>query len=589
MDGFFNSLLRINLSNRTFAKENVADEVLRQHLGGKGLGTYLLLREIKPGVDPLSSENKLMFTCGSATGTKMIGASRYGVYSKSPLTGIYAESYSGGWVAPQMKATGYDAFIFEGTSETPVYVEISDSKIVFHEATHLWGLDTFQAEDKILKEVGQPKAQAVVIGPAGENLVRFACIVNNHWRCAGRCGLGAIMGSKKLKAVVFHGKAKCQLADEKMLDSYVKDLIKVGRENPAVKMYQKYGTPMQVAVMNKAGAFPTQYYARGHYEKWENLSADYLLREFEVKPKACYRCFLACSNLSKVKKGPYKGLLIEGPEYETIGALGGLCCLNNLEEVAYLNDICDRMGIDTITTGHMVSFAIEASKRGKIDINLNYGDVEGIANLIKDICKRKKDGNLLAEGIKVASNELGLEDIAIHVKGLEPALMDPRVLKGMGLAYVVSTRGACHLRCTFYKLELSGEIDPDKIDGKVQSFVDLEDRCTIFDTLILCRFLRDLISWDDLRTIIEATMGLQLDISNLRRLANNITTSARIFNVREGITKNDDVLPERFYREPLGEDKKIFRKEDLDKMLSEYYHLRGWNERGIPQISNQPI
>lgn len=577
MKGFYNKLLRIDLSNQTYNVEKIDDEVLKNNFGGKGLGTYLLTKNIKPDIDPLSEHNKLILTVGPATDTIIPGASRYGVYSKSPLTGIYGESVSGGHAAPAIKKTGYDAIIFEGVSRAPVYVEISDKNISFHKADHLSGKDTYFTEETVLKEVNNPNAQAIVIGPAAENLVRFACIVNNKWRCAGRVGMGAVMGSKRLKAVVFHGESNCEIADLNMLKEYVKSLNEKAKSDPVVKAYQMYGTPMQVAVTNKFNTFPTKYWSKGHFDNWENLSADYMRNNMETKPKACHRCFLACGKLNKIKNGKYAGLTIEGPEYETIYAIGGLNCLNSLEEVAYLNDICDKLGIDTMTAGNLAGFTIEAVKKGRVKRNLDYGDTEGIAALFYEIGNRSGEtGDILANGIKYASKKWGMEDEAVHVKGLEPAGFDPRVLKGMGLAYATSTRGACHLRATFYKLELSGMVDPDKIDGKAEIFVELEDRMTIFDTMILCRFFRDLIDWEGLKLIIKSTTGITMNQSELKKMANNIVTATREFNLQNGLTRKDDTLPKRFFETPLPETGKIINKSDLDKMVDDYYSLRGW-------------
>lgn len=304
---------------------------------------------------------------------------------------------------------------------------------------------------------------------------------------------------------------------------------------------------------------------------------------FEIKSRACPNCFLSCAKLSTVKKGPYKGLTIEGPEFETIYALGGLNCLNSLEEVAYLNDLCDRLGMDTMTAGNVTAFAIEAKKRGKIDYDIDYGQAEKIAGLLKLIACREGIGDLLAEGVREAARRLNLDDLAIHVKGLEPAGFDPRILKGMGLAYAVSSRGACRLRGTFYKAELSGEIQADTIKGKAKLYIDYEDRSVLFDSLILCRFFRDLIGWEELADIIKATMGLSLKKEDLEKTANHITTQTRVFNLREGITSKDDTLPGRFFKESMGEEGKIIKEEELNKMVGEYYQLRGWDSMGVPK------
>lgn len=583
MHGFFNKLLRINLTNHTCTEEVIQDAVLKTYMGGKGLGTYLLLTKLKPKTDPLSPENLLIFTTGCLTGTKMFGISRYGVYTRSPLTGFYGESYAGGDVAPMMKATGYDAFILEGASDKPVYLDISDKGVNFKPAEHLWGWETYKTEDKVKEEVGVKGSQAIVIGPAGENLVRFACIKNNYWRSAGRCGMGAVMGSKKVKALVFHGSQVCPLADESGMDNFVREFIKRTKNLPAVETYQTMGTPHQVKVMNSAGAFPTRYYATGVHPKWQDLSFDRMKEYMNPHSHGCHRCFLVCGKRTKITQGPYAGLEIEGPEFETIGALGGINELSTLEEVAYLNDLCDRWGIDTMTAGHMAGFAIEAKKRGKIKFDIEYGETEKIANFLKAVTFQEGEGQIFAKGIKPASKELGLEDIAIHVKGMEPALMDPRVLKGMGLAYAVSPRGACHLRSTFYKAELAGWIDRDQIEGKAKFYIEFEDKCSIHDTLVMCRFFRDFLSFQDFADLIKFSTGLSFDEKSIRDFASVIVDLTRHFNLREGLTKSDDTLPKRFFDEPLDEKKSVMKREDFDRMLREYYELRGWDENGIPK------
>jgi aldehyde:ferredoxin oxidoreductase len=333
---------------------------------------------------------------------------------------------------------------------------------------------------------------------------------------------------------------------------------------------------MLVSIMNTIGAFPTQYWSKGTLEGWEGISAESLLENCQVSSLACPSCFMACGKISEVKRGRHRGLRIMGPEYETIYAFGGLCMVNSIEEIIYLNDLCNRLGMDTITAGNLAAFAIEASKNKKIKDKLNYGDVDGITEILTKIASRKGVGRILSEGVRHAAKVWKMEEKAIHVKGLEPAGFDPRVLKGMGLAYATSDRGACHLRATFYKSELSGQIDPNQIKGKAKLFVDYEDKMTLFDALILCRFYRDLITWKDLQEIIQSTCGFSLKKKNLKTIASQIINLARDFNQQEGVTKKEDRLPRRFFREVLGDTRKTIRPEDLKIMLKEYYELRGW-------------
>ncbi|WP_027364385.1 aldehyde ferredoxin oxidoreductase family protein [Desulfotruncus alcoholivorax] len=576
MKGFFGKLLRIDLTRQSYAQETIPDEVFKQYLGGKGLGSYLLLQNVKPGIDPLSPGNKLIFTTGPSTDTAMVGNSRYGVFGKSPLTGGYAESYAGGRVAPVMRRTGYDAIIFEGAADKPVLVEISDSGVSFHDASGLWGLDTYAAEEEALKQVGVQGAQALVIGPAGENLVRFACIENNRWRSAGRAGMGALMGSKKLKAVVFHGSAKAEIADPELLKAVVKKIRDLGKGNPGVENYRNYGTTVMVKIMNGARAFPNRYWNRAVDPNWENLSGDTLLQQYKVKPAACPNCFMACGKHVSIDSGEHAGLEIEGPEYETIYAFGGLCSINRLDQVAYLNDLCDRLGMDTITAGNLVGLVMEGTERGLIDTPVRYGDAGAAAELVAQMAQRTGLGETLSLGIKEAAAKLGLQDIAIHVKGMEPPGYDPRVLKGMGLAYATSARGACHLRATFYRPELVGMIDPSTTEGKAALFIDFENRLTIFNTQILCVFFRDLITWETLVELNKAITGLEFTKEDLWAIADRIIDATHNFNLQQGLSRADDTIPERLFKEKVNDGQNGITPAELNRMVDDYYQLRGW-------------
>jgi aldehyde:ferredoxin oxidoreductase len=330
--------------------------------------------------------------------------------------------------------------------------------------------------------------------------------------------------------------------------------------------------------MNTVGAFPTQYWSRGTLDGWEKLSAESILDRCRVSSIACPACFMECGKLTQVRKGRHRGLRIMGPQYETIYALGGLCLVDSIEEIIYLNDLCDRLGMDTITAGNLAAFAIEASRHGKIRRKLAYGDVDGIARLLRDIASRKGIGRVLSGGVRSAAEAWGMEETAIHVKGLEPAGFDPRVLKGMGLAYATSDRGACHLKATFYKSELSGQIGPGAVRGKARLFVEYEDKMALFDTLILCRFYRDLITWGDLDAVIRAACGLSLKKKALRTVASRVIDLAKAFNQGEGLTSKEDRLPGRFFREALQETGKDLQPDELERMLTEYYRLRGFHK-----------
>jgi aldehyde:ferredoxin oxidoreductase len=580
--GFFNKVLVVNLSERTCSEERISDTVYRRFLGGKGLGVYLMLERNRPGVDPFSPENSFVIGVGPVNDSSIWGSSRYGVFTKSPLTGFLAHSYSGGKIARPISRTGYDAVVLEGKSEAPVYLEITDRGVMFHDAGDLWGLDTYAAEDAVLRKTAVPGAGTLVIGPAGENLVRFANVTNNYWRCAGRTGAGAVLGSKKVKALVFHGQTIREMHDPEALRRFSREWLQKVKGSGSSGSYKKLGTAGLVSAINAIGAFPTRYWHQGRMEGWENISGERLHADYSVKAHACRMCMLACGRMTQIGRGVYAGLRIEGPEYETIYAFGGLCLIDSLDEIIYLNDLCDRLGLDTITAGNLAAFAIEASLKGRIKEKVAYGDARAIARLMHDIARKEDLGSVLAQGIVAAAKEWGMEEHAVHVKGMEPGGYDPRVFKGMGLAYATSDRGACHLRSTMFRAEISGLTPPDRMEGKAEVFVDFEDRLTLQDALILCRFYRDFYLWDELAEITRMTTGMEVDKGGLRKIASNIQDAARTFNIREGLARADDTLPSRFFDEGIGPRKSVITREQLERLKDDYYRLRGWSREGSP-------
>ncbi len=586
MFGYYNRILTVDLTSETATIEPVDDQVLGETFGGKGLATRLLLEKNQPGVDPLAPGNHLIFATGSFCGGRLWGASRYGVYTKSPLTGFYAESYSGGKVPEAIDSTGFDAILLTGKAAKPTVLTITPEGALFHDAGQLWGTDSISAEIAAVEKfapntAGYRKPGAVTIGPAGERQVKFALIANDKWRCAGRTGVGAVMGSKLVKAIVFQGDRKRQYYDADGVAAFAREFSAKNAQHPGVKAYKAMGTTMMVSLMNSVGAFPAKYWSEGSCEHWEKISGEQYHKEHEVTPHACAKCFMACGRMAKIKKGRHKGLTIEGPEYETIYSFGGLCLVEDMAEIAHLNDLCDRLGMDTITAGNLCGLAIEAKARGKIDFDIEYGNVDQIAALLEMIAAREGIGDILADGIITASKLWGLEDIAVHVKGLEPAGYDPRTLKGMGLTFGTSPRGACHLRTTFYKPELSGLIDPEQIKDKAEMLTDYEDRLNIFDTLVLCRFYRDLYSWEELEKVLPLVSGLPSGREDLRKVARTIVNMTRSFNLQEGLQQQDDRLPARLHKEALPSGKSL-SAEEMEYMLQDYYRLRGWSETGIP-------
>ena len=582
MDGFYGRILKVDLSTQRFDITTIDEKIYCRYLGGKGLASYLLYTLNPEGVDPLSPANCLIFATGPVTGSVIWGSSRYGVFTKSPQTGLYSESYSGGRVPEAIDSTGFDAVVIMGKRKKPAVLEIHPDGAVFHDAGDIWGMETYEAEDTVNQRFGitgrkTKKVGSVVIGPAGEKLVCFAVIENDYWRSAGRTGVGTVMGSKNLKAIVFKGDERRLLFDKENIKSFSRQVAEKSRDNPSVLAFKSWGTPNMVRTANLAGAFPTKYWAESFFDRWENISAQALHERCSVKPHACPKCFIACGRRTTVLNGRHAGLKLEGPEYETIYAFGGICMIDSIEEIAYLNDICDRMGMDTITAGNLCGFTIEAARNKKIDFEIDYGDVDAIADLLEKIAEREDIGDILARGIIYAAKEWDMEDIAVHVKGLELPGYDPRVLKGCGLAFATSDRGACHLRATFHNPELTGLIDPEIIQGKAKLFVDFEDRLTLFDALILCRFYRDLYPWKRIGQIINAITGLNGDKTYLQKSAAEISNIVRKFNIREGLKPEDDNLPQCLYQKMLKTGHSIKEKE-LKAMLKDYYNIRGWDK-----------
>jgi aldehyde:ferredoxin oxidoreductase len=583
MFGFYGRILTINLTDESFEIETLPEETYGQVLGGKGLATHLLLTKNPPGVDSLSAENHLIFATGPVCQSSLWGSSRYGVFTKSPQTGFYSESYSGGRVPEAIDAAGFDAVVIRGKAEKPTALSVHPEGCEFFDASDLWGAETYQAEDEAKKRfsIAKPgfrKPGAVVIGPAGEKLVRFAVIENDYWRSAGRTGVGTVMGSKLVKAIVFQGDRRRPLADPEGVAAYAREFSKQNLEHPASKAYKALGTTMVLKMTQRANALPSKYWSQGSVDHWEKISGERFHQDHQVKPSACLKCFLACGRMATISNGRHKGLVIEGPEYETLYAFGALCMIEDTGEIAYLNDLCDRLGMDTISAGNLCAFAIEAARRKRIDDAIDYGDADRVAELIHKIARREGIGDVLAEGIVHA---WGLEDLAVHVKGLEPAGYDPRTLKGMGLAYATSDRGACHLRTTFFRPELSGIIAPDIIKGKAEMLVDYEDRLNLFDALILCRFYRDLYPWEELEKVIHLVTGKRLSKDELQKTASRIADMTRTFNIREGLKPEHDRLPKRLHREPLPSGQQL-SEEELQYMIDEYYRLRGWDAEGVP-------
>jgi aldehyde:ferredoxin oxidoreductase len=585
ISGYAGRILRIDLTRQKFSFESLDQQMAKDYIGGKGFGVKMLFDELPKGTDPLGPENKLIFTVGPFTATPIPTSSRYGVFFKSPLTGFLGESYSGGSYAPEIKKAGYDAIIIQGRAQGPTYIHINDDDVLFKDATHLWGLDTHVTEDAIKQEIGSKKVKVATIGPAGERLVRFACICNDYWRQAGRCGGGAVMGSKNVKAIAIEGSKKIEMANEEGLRAMVLDLLK---KIPKDLPLSRNGTLGRVDQQNALGTFPTRYWHEGVSDFYKEFNASAMREKIWIRNKGCYNCTLTCGKLCHIKDGEYAGTEVEGPEYETVYTFGGLCMIPDIKAIAKINDVCDRLGIDTMSGGNVIALMMEAYETGRLNEEpaVHYGNIKDVLRLVEELTYRRGQGKILSDGIRPAAKALEMEDIAIHIKGLEPAGYDPRGLKGTGLGYAVSTRGGCHLRSVAYHYESVGAVDRFATDGKAEFLIMLEDRVAVIDSAIVCVFARDLFfNWEELCEMYEKVTGLKTTREELRMKSNRMITTARRFNIREGLTRTDDILPKRFLEEPLprGPSKgSLIKESEMNGMLNDYYALRGWNHEGIP-------
>ncbi len=590
MKGYTEKMLYIDLTRKKAKIRKISEENCKSYIGGKGFGAKILAEELEPKVNPYSPKNLLIFATGPVNGLTLSGTAKFCAVFKSPLTGIWGESQCGGHFAPQLKFAGYDALVIKGRSKTPVYIIIEDETVEIRDAKHLWGRDTFQTEDVIKKDNGQ-HFQIISIGPAGENLVRYACISHAKGRQFGRCGAGAVMGSKGLKAIAVSGTGKVEVSMPNELENFRKELNEQIKER--LKSLREYGTPAIMALTQTTGTLPTRNWTQAEFDGFEEINAETLKRKFIKGNKTCYSCLVACGKISKVETGPYAGTEVDGPEYETLFALGSLCGNSNLESIVKANEICDRLGLDTITTGNAIAFAMECYEKGIINkndtdgIELTFGNHEAVIDILGKIAYKNGLGKILAEGVRKASEIIGKgsEKFAVHIKGLEPPGYDPRGLKGVALAYAVSCRGACHLRHMAYRPNLTGshpfgrgKIDRLSYDGQAEIVKELEDFYTIVDSMVLCRFVClpsiGPILWSELIRLYAIITGLKITKKKFIMLAERINNIIKSFNLKAGLSRKDDSLPERFMNEPVKG--QIIEKTELNKMIDQYYRLRRW-------------
>jgi aldehyde:ferredoxin oxidoreductase len=609
--GYKGKILRVDLGDESFRVERLPSEWIRGYIGGDGFGARILYEEVGPETDPLGSANKLIIGTGPITGTLWPMSGRTVFISKAPLTGIWGESHVGGFLGPELKYAGYDLLVVEGKAEKPVYINIEDSDLEIREAGDLWGTTTKETTERIKRLNMDPDYQVAAIGPAGERLVRFSSIILNHARAAGRTGMGAVLGSKNVKAVAIRGHGAVEVHDHEAFYELAKKAHMRVRENPQAQEMGKWGTWVLTAVKQEIGELPTFNHETGVFDGWEKLSGDYIRPRYTVTDRACFGCSLGCKKMNYIREGPFSGTLEEGPEYEGLMAFGSSLGVDDYATALKANQICNEYGMDIISAGATIGFAIESYVKGAIGkedtggLELSWGDREQIIRLLDMIGRREGFGGLLAEGSRAAAESLGrgTEKFAIHVKGMEVSGQDGRTHRSIGLGHATAARGADHLRSLVVVDQLGYEevaarrwgadklpeiIDPYTEKYKATAVVESENAYCIRDTLIVCWYS---VSWppifwmEDFAEMLPLATGEEYfgKVEHLTEIAERQVTLKRLFNAREGITRKDDTLPDRFTKDPMPDGPGKGQVVDLEPMLRDYYTLRGWDlQTGLP-------
>ena len=598
MYGYTGKILEIDMSRLTAKVIPTDEEACTKFLGGKGLGAWLLAKYTPPKIDPLSEENVLIFLSGPLTGT-LAPATRGCVVSKSPLTNIYCDSYAGGYFFQEMKFCGYDAIIIKGKSKSPIYLLIEDEKITFKSADIIWGLDTYETNSKLKEILNDDRFLISCIGPAGENLVKYALIDFEPHRQAGRGGLGAVMGSKKLKALAIKGSCGIDVFDKSEFTNTTKCAWDELKNSSGTQSLANFGTPALADYSSQLGFFPVKNFTDGVYEHVDMLNGDAQDSNFNLRNISCFACPIHCTKIGKIRKGKYNGTIGDTVEYESIGLLGGNIEVNNLEGMTYLNCLCDRLGLDSISAGNVLGFAAEAFEKGIIpskykNETIKFGDVPAFVSLLKKIAAREGIGDILAEGVKIISEkwENNTESIAVHVKGLELPAWGPRGSAGMGLAYMTGDRGGCHQRGYPIAYE-QGAPTPYPIDkpllplsteGKGKILAWDQNFIAAVYCMVFCDFTRTGMSPETYAKLLSSALGKDISVDDLYIIGERVWNLIRMYNIREGLTSAEDKLPEKL-KNPLPSGPyagHCFSEEDQLTMLQDYYTERGWDKNGIP-------
>ncbi|ASJ06772.1 aldehyde ferredoxin oxidoreductase [Thermococcus pacificus] len=589
MYGNWGRFLRVNLSTGEVKVEEYGEELAKKWLGSRGLAIYFLLKEMDPKVDPLSPENKLIITPGPLSGTSAPTGGRYNVVTKSPLTGFITMANSGGYFGAELKFAGWDGIIVEGKAEKPVYIYINDDNVEIRDASHLWGKVVSETEEAIRKEIGSKKVRIALIGPAGENLVKFAAIMNDGHRAAGRAGVGAVMGSKNLKAIAVEGSKRVPIADKQKFMLTVREKINKIKNDPvAGGGLPKYGTAVLVNIINENGLYPTRNFQKGVFEHAYEQSGEAMTAKYLIRNQPCYACPIGCGRVNKL---PTVGVT-EGPEYESTWTFGANLGINDLASIIEANHQCDEFGLDTISTGGTLATAMELYEKGHItDEELGdappfrWGNTEVLHYYIEKIAYRKGFGDKLAEGGYRLAESYGHPEYSMSVKKLELPAYDPRGAEGHGLGYATNNRGGCHIKNYMISPEILGypyKMDPHDIsDEKVKMLIIFQDLTALIDAAGLCVFTTFGLGADDYRDMLNAALGWDFSTEDYLKIGERIWNAERIFNLKAGLVpERDDNLPKRFLEEPMPEGPNKGHVVRLKEMLPRYYALRGWTEDG---------
>jgi aldehyde:ferredoxin oxidoreductase len=596
MAGYPTKVLHVDLTTRTFSEDSISDTIIHDYIGGRGFGAKLLYDDLKPGIDPLGADNELIFISGPVAGTNAQSFSRYKVFFKSPQTGTYFKSSSGGSWGAELKFAGFDSVIVKGRADKPVFLWIHDGQYELRDAEYLWGLDCDDTHTLIREELGDCNVRIACIGPSGERLVKYAGIFSDR-HAAGRGGGGAVMGSKNLKAIAIRGHQKVHIADPKGFAAAVKEQVKGYQANPMYASFSVTGTHI-AEFTNVLGMFPTRNSLEGVLPDWHNIEGSEYTK-LRVRKTRCYSCMMHCGSIVKMNTGRYAGAWTEGPEYETIWAFTGTVGDSDIGLTIAADRLCDKLGLDTISTGSSIGFAYELFDKGIITkkdtggLELKFGNSLPVMELIRQIAYREGIGDLLAEGTRLAAKRIGkgAEQYAIQVKGLELPAYDPRGAKSHGLNLMTSNIGADH-NTGYAPQELFGSPVPKVVDrfgveGKGELTKWNQDETAFLETGILCSFMPSmgLVSPETFGKLISSATGIKefADVDYLWLVGERIFNLERMFNVREGLGAGDDVLPKRFTDEPMPSGPSAGQVFEAESLRKDYYKARGWDVKtGIP-------